>query len=47
MLTLAVEKADSLDDYRAIRDRFIAALEKSKGPEIARAMSERIGTLLD
>ncbi len=47
MLTLAVEKADSLDDYRSIRDRFIAALEKSKGPEIARAMSERIGTLLD
>ena len=46
LLQLTVERADTLDDYRDIRDRFLVALEKAKGPEIARALRERIDRML-
>ncbi len=46
LLQLTVERADSIEDFREIRDRFLIALEKSKGPEIARALRERIDRML-
>jgi hypothetical protein len=46
LMQLSVERADSLEDYREIGQKFLAALERSKGPEIARAMRERVERLL-
>ncbi|WP_341675877.1 hypothetical protein [Niveibacterium sp. SC-1] len=46
MLQLQVEKAESLEDYREIRDTFLASVRKSKGEEVARQFEKRIATLL-
>jgi hypothetical protein len=46
LLQLSVERADSLDDYRVIGQKFLAALERSKGAEISRAMREHVDRLL-
>jgi len=47
MLQLQVEKAESLEDYREIRDTFLASVRKSKGEEVARQFEKRIAALLD
>lgn len=47
MLQLQVEKAETLADYHAIRDQFIAAVGKSKGSDFAKRQSLHIDTLLD
>ncbi|WP_374404702.1 hypothetical protein [Niveibacterium sp.] len=46
MLQLQVEKAESLADYAAIRDQFLAAARKSKGDMAAAAMQAELDRLL-
>lgn len=46
MMQLQVEKAESIADYRAIRDQFLAAVRKSKGEMAAAALQVKVDRLL-
>lgn len=46
-LQLKVEKAASVDDFRALRQAFLDAVRKSKGEDMARSLGARLGQLLD
>lgn len=46
MLQLAAERAATLDDYRALRDRYVAAIAKARGPLLAEALGARLDALL-
>ncbi|TAK91713.1 MAG: hypothetical protein EPO06_03145 [Burkholderiaceae bacterium] len=46
MLQLDVEKATTLEDYRALRERFVAAVGKSVDPDTARRLQEELDRLL-
>ncbi len=46
MLQLQVEKAETLADYAAIRDQFLAAARKSKGEVVATAVQAELDQLL-
>jgi len=46
MLQLQVEKAETLADYAAIRDQFLAAARKSKGDAVAAVMQAELDRLL-
>ncbi|HZW22628.1 hypothetical protein [Noviherbaspirillum sp.] len=45
-LQLKVEKAASIDDFRALRDPYLEAVLKAKGKEVARGMRTRLDQLL-
>jgi hypothetical protein len=45
-LQLAAQKADSLDDFRALRDRCVAAVTRARGSEVAEAMCACINEML-
>ena len=45
-LQLKVEKAASIDDFRALRDPYLEAVLKSKGNEITRSLGARLNQLL-
>ena len=46
MLQLAAERAATLEDYRALRDRYVAAIAKARGPVLADALGARLDALL-
>ena len=45
-LQVEVESAKTMDDFRALRDGYVAAVLNTHGPEVARNMSERLDLLL-
>jgi hypothetical protein len=45
-LQLKVEKAASIDDFRALRDPYLEAVLKAKGKEMARSLRGRLDQLL-
>ena len=45
-LQLKVEKAGSIDEFRALRDPYLEAVLKSKGNEVARSLRTRLDQLL-
>lgn len=45
-LQLKVERAANIDDFRALRQAYVEAVQKSKGPEMARSLSDRLDVLL-
>jgi hypothetical protein len=45
-LQLKVEKASSIEDFRALRQPYLEAVLKSKGNEIARSLRNRLDQLL-
>ncbi|BBB60697.1 hypothetical protein UNDKW_2424 [Undibacterium sp. KW1] len=45
-LQLKVERAANIDDFRALRQAYIEAVQKAKGPEMARSLSDRLDLLL-
>jgi hypothetical protein len=45
-LQLKVERASTLDDFRALRDSYIAAVKNAHGPEVARDLGDRLDALL-
>ena len=45
-LQLKVEKAASIEDFRALRDPYLEAVLKAKGKEIARSVRTRLDQLL-
>ena len=45
-LQLKVEKAGSIEDFRALRDPYLEAVLKAKGKEIARSLRTRLDQLL-
>ncbi len=45
-LQLKVEKAASIDDFRALRDPYLEAVLKAKGKEVARSIRGRLDQLL-
>lgn len=45
-LQLKVEKAGSIDDFRALRDPYLEAVLKAKGNEVARSLRARLDQLL-
>jgi len=45
-LQLKVEKANSLEDFSALRDSYVSAIRKSKGEIIANAFAARLDALL-
>ncbi|HYD60070.1 MAG TPA: hypothetical protein VEC35_06930 [Noviherbaspirillum sp.] len=45
-LQLKVEKAASIDDFRALRDPYLEAVLKAKGREMARSLRGRLDQLL-
>ena len=45
-LQLKVEKAGSIDEFRALRDPYLEAVLKAKGKEIARSVRTRLDQLL-
>ncbi len=45
-LQLKVERAANIDDFRALRQTYIEAVQKAKGPEMARSLSDRLDLLL-
>lgn len=45
-LQLKVEKAGSIDDFRALRDPYLEAVLKAKGNEVARSLRTRLDQLL-
>lgn len=45
-LQLKVEKAASVDDFRALRDPYLEAVLRTKGKEIARSLRARLDQLL-
>lgn len=46
-LQLKVERAGSIEDFRALRDPYLKAVEKAKGGEMARSLRDRLDRLLD
>lgn len=46
MLQLAAERAATLEDYRALRGRYVAAIAKARGPLLADALAARLDALL-
>lgn len=47
MLQVDVEHASTLEDYRALRERYITALNKSSAPAVAQVLIEQLDRLLD
>jgi len=45
-LQLKVEKAGSVEDFRELRRAYLEAVQKSRGPEMARSLRERLDQLL-
>lgn len=45
-LQLKVEKAGSIEDFRALRQAYLEAVLKAKGDEIARSLRQRLDQLL-
>ncbi|MEC5218705.1 hypothetical protein RCH09_003679 [Actimicrobium sp. GrIS 1.19] len=45
-MQLKVERATSIDDFRALRESYVAAVLKARGPEMARSLSDRLDQLL-
>ena len=45
-LQLKVERAGNIDDFRALRQTYVEAVQKAKGPEMARSLSDRLDLLL-
>lgn len=45
-LQLKVERSTSIDDFKALRQSYYDAVLKSKGPEMARGLGERLDHLL-
>ncbi len=45
-LQLKVENARSIDDFRALRDSYVAAVKNAHGPEVARDLGDRLDGLL-
>lgn len=45
-LQLKVEKAGSIDEFRALRNPYVEAVEKAKGNEMARSLGARLDQLL-
>ncbi len=45
-LQLKVERCASIDDFRALRQPYVDAVLKSKGPEMARSLGDRLDQLL-
>jgi len=45
-LQLKVERAGNIDDFRALRQAYVEAVQKAKGPEMARSLSDRLDLLL-
>ncbi len=45
-LQLKVERAANIDDFRALRQAYVEAVQKAKGPEMARSLSDRLDLLL-
>lgn len=46
MLQLQVEKAESVQDYQAIRDQFVTAVRKAKGETVATELQAELDQLL-
>lgn len=45
-LQLKVERCTSVDDFRALRGAYLEAVSKSRGPEVARSLGDRLDKLL-
>lgn len=45
-LQLKVERCASIDDFKALRQPYVDAVLKSKGPEMARSLGDRLDQLL-
>lgn len=45
-LQLKVEKAGSIEDFRELRQAYVEAVLKAKGPEMARSLRDRLDQLL-
>lgn len=45
-LQLKVERASTIDDFRALRDTYVAAVLNAHGPDVARDIGERLDLLL-
>jgi hypothetical protein len=45
-LQLKVERCANIDDFKALRQTFFDAVQKSKGPELANSLSQRLDQLL-
>ena len=45
-LQLKVERAGSIDEFRALRQPYVEAVLKAKGPEMARSLRDRLDQLL-
>ncbi len=45
-LQLKVERAESIEDFRALRDAYLEAVRKAKGNEMARSLRDRLDQLL-
>ncbi|MBC3915876.1 hypothetical protein H8L32_00130 [Undibacterium sp. CY18W] len=46
-LQLKVERASSIDDFRELRQAYVEAVQKAKGPEMARSLRDRLDQLLN
>ena len=46
-LQLKVERAASIEDFRALRSTYVEAVQKAKGPEMARSLRDRLDQLLN
>jgi hypothetical protein len=45
-LQLKVERCASIDDFKALRQTFLDAMQKSKGPDVANSFAQRLDQLL-
>jgi hypothetical protein len=45
-MTLKVERCANIDDFKALRQTFLDAVQKSKGPELANSLAQRLDQLL-
>ncbi|MFZ6722858.1 hypothetical protein [Undibacterium sp. Ji49W] len=46
-LQLKVERASNIDDFRELRQAYVEAVQKAKGPEMARSLRDRLDQLLN
>jgi hypothetical protein len=46
-LQLKVERAATVEDFRALRDPYVKAVEKARGQEMARSLGDRLDKLLN
>ncbi|MFZ6756337.1 hypothetical protein ACO0K9_03890 [Undibacterium sp. Ji50W] len=46
-LQLKVERASTIDDFRGLRQAYVEAVQKAKGPEMARSLRDRLDQLLN